>query len=133
MKIAHGRAARLPTDQRGETFTGRVWADPVLPRTDDGVVVNHVFFPPGARTHWHRHEIGQLLIVTYGAGWSLSRDGEGGELRVGDIVWIPAGQDHWHGAAAGTAMSHIAVSHGTTEWLEEVTDLDYEPDKERRA
>ncbi len=124
MKIIPGRAGGRPTEQRGETFTGTVWADPVLAPTE-GVTVNHVFFSPGARTYWHSHDIGQLLIVTYGSGWSLSRDGHGGEIRAGDTVWISAGEEHWHGAAPDTAMAHIAVSLGGHDWLEEVPEADY--------
>ena len=67
MRINRGREP-LPSEQRGPTFTGRVWADPVL-SPKDGVVVNVVFFEPGARTHWHHHEIAQVLHVTAGSGW----------------------------------------------------------------
>jgi quercetin dioxygenase-like cupin family protein len=131
MKIVPGRAVGRPTEQRGETFTGTVWGDPVLPPTE-GVAVNHVFFTPGARTYWHSHDIGQLLIVTYGSGWCLSRDGQGGEIRVGDTVWISAGEEHWHGAAADTAMGHVAVSLGGHAWLEEVLDVEYQKSTEAR-
>ena len=65
MKINHGRVAGMPSTQRGETFTGSVWSEPLL-RDVPGVVINTVFFPPGVRTHWHAHENGQILIVTHG-------------------------------------------------------------------
>jgi quercetin dioxygenase-like cupin family protein len=123
--IVEGRSAAQPTEQRGSTFTGVVWADPVVPKTD-GVVVNTVFFTPGARTHWHRHERGQLLQVISGEGWAVRDDGQGGRIRTGDTVWIPPGEKHWHGAAETTAMSHVAVSLGETEWLEPCTDEQYE-------
>ncbi len=124
MRINRGREP-LPSEQRGPTFTGRVWADPVL-SPQDGVVVNVVFFEPGARTHWHRHGIAQVLHVTAGAGWVQVRDGEGAPLSVGDTVHIPAGEVHWHGGTADTFVSHLAISVGETEWLEPVSDADYD-------
>jgi quercetin dioxygenase-like cupin family protein len=123
MRIARGRAD-APSEQRSSTFTGRVWADPVL-AASDGVTVNVVFFEPGARTHWHAHEIGQVLHVTHGAGWVQARDGEGGPITAGDVVHIGPGEEHWHGAAPGSYLLHVAVSLGVNEWLEPVSDDDY--------
>jgi quercetin dioxygenase-like cupin family protein len=60
MRISHGRVTEAPSENRTETFTGRVWADPVL-RAEDEVGVSTVFFEPGARTNWHAHGIGQVL------------------------------------------------------------------------
>ena len=65
MKIVHGRADGAVTEARGATFTGTVWGDPVLPTTD-GTTINSVTFTPGARTFWHHHERGQILVVTAG-------------------------------------------------------------------
>jgi quercetin dioxygenase-like cupin family protein len=123
MRIARGRAA-APSEQRSTTFTGRVWADPVLAPAD-GVAVNAVFFEPGARTHWHSHEIGQVLHVTHGEGWVQVRDGDGGPLTAGDVVHIGPGEEHWHGAAPDAYMLHVAVSLGGHEWLGPVSDDDY--------
>ena len=125
MKINRGREAGTQSERRSETFTGEVWADPVLPSTGN-VMINSVFFAPGARTHWHRHEAGQILVVTSGQGRVYSRDGEGGTIGVGDTVHIPPGEDHWHGADAGSYMVHLAISLGKSEWLEPVSDDDYE-------
>jgi 4-carboxymuconolactone decarboxylase len=88
-----------------------------------------VTFEPGARTAWHTHPGGQTLIVTAGAGrvqrWGAAVD----EIRAGDVVWIPAGVKHWHGAAPTTAMTHIALADAvdgrTVEWLEQVSDAQY--------
>jgi quercetin dioxygenase-like cupin family protein len=124
MRVARGRDGRA-SEHRTETFTGRVWADPVLPAVD-GVGVATVIFEPGARTHWHRHEIGQVLYVTHGEGRLQSADGTGHELRPGDVAHIPAGEVHWHGAAPGSLLVHVAVSLGTNEWLEPVSDADYD-------
>ncbi len=68
MKVIHGRDEHAKVDQRTDTFTGSVWGDPVLPKTD-GVLINSVHFGPCSRTYWHRHEGGQILEVTSGEGW----------------------------------------------------------------
>src|SRR5215475_11446504 len=65
MKINRGREAGAASELRTATFTGEVWGDPVLPETD-GVLINNVFFAPSARTHWHTHHQGQILVVTGG-------------------------------------------------------------------
>lgn len=76
MKINRGRVTDAPSDERGPTFTGKVWADPLLQGVPD-LLVNAVFFPPGSRTFWHRHEEGQILLVTQGHGYVQTRDSEG--------------------------------------------------------
>lgn len=125
MRIARGRAPGVPSEERGATFTGRVWADTVLD-PEDGVVVNNVFFEPGARTHWHTHAVTQVLYVLAGEGWVQVRGGVGGPITTGDTVQIPAGEEHWHGATRASYVLHLAVSVGETEWLDEVSDEDYE-------
>ena len=124
MRIAHGRAGK-PTELRTDTFTGTVLADAVLP-PEDGIVVNTVTFEPGARTYWHKHEVAQVLFVTHGEGRLQRDDGSGETLRPGDVAHIPAGEVHWHGAAPGSLLVHVAVSVGKTEWMHEVSDADYE-------
>lgn len=125
MQVNRGRRADAPSQERGPTFTGTVWADPVL-ATDDGVVVNAVFFPPGGRTHWHRHERGQILIVTNGRGYVQVRDGDGAWIGTGDVVYFPPGEEHWHGAGPDSYLTHTAISLGSTDWLDEVSGGDYE-------
>ncbi len=124
MKINHGRVKGRPSELRGPTFTGPVWADPLLAGVD-GVVANAVVFPAGSRTHWHTHSIGQILIVTHGRGFAVTAAGEGGEILPGDIVWFEAGERHWHGGGPDTLVSHIAISLGVTDWEAEVTELEY--------
>jgi quercetin dioxygenase-like cupin family protein len=123
MRISRGREGG-PSQERGPTFTGRVWADTVLP-AQDSVTVNNVFFEPGARTNWHRHEVLQVLYVTSGEGWVQTRDGRGGPLTAGDTVHISAGEEHWHGALQDCVMAHLAMSVGATEWLDPVSERDY--------
>jgi len=88
-----------------------------------------VTFEPGARTAWHTHPLGQTLIVTAGSGWVRQWDGPIQEIRAGDVVWIPPGQKHWHGATATSGMTHIAIQEHldgkNVEWMEQVTDDQY--------
>jgi len=113
-----------------EYFTGVVRMDPLnSPPEPARVAMVQVTFEPGARTAWHTHPLGQTLIVTSGCG-RVQRDGGPVEaIHAGDVVWFSPGEKHWHGAAATTAMSHIAVQEkqgGTAvQWLEHVTDAQY--------
>lgn len=124
MKVFPGRMEGRPSEQRSSTFSGVVWADPVMPTTDN-VTIASVFFSPGARTYWHTHEVGQVLNVTAGKGWVCVDGEEPQVIRQGDVVWIPAGERHWHGAAADSYMVHIATSIGKTGWQEEVAQAAY--------
>nr|WP_295738917.1 cupin domain-containing protein [uncultured Acidocella sp.] len=125
MKIMRGRHEGAKSESRGATFTGQVWADPVMPTTDK-VTISNVFFTPGARTHWHTHEQGQILQVVSGRGFVCKEGEPRQEIRPGDSVWIPAGERHWHGAAPDSFMLHTAISLGKTDWENAVTDQDYE-------
>lgn len=124
MLIIRGSAAGSRSEQRSDTFTGTVWADPVLPQVD-GVAVNHVIFSPGARSYWHSHERGQLLHVTGGQGWVCRREGQAEPVRAGDLVWAPPGERHWHGAGDRHVLVHLAVSLGATAWQDEVDEEEY--------
>jgi 4-carboxymuconolactone decarboxylase len=113
-----------------EHFTGSARVDqPFQAGAPGRASGGRVTFEPGARTAWHTHPLGQTLIVTSGVGrvqrWGDPVD----EIRPGDVVWIPAGQKHWHGASPTTAMSHIAISEQldgrVVEWMEKVTDEQY--------
>jgi quercetin dioxygenase-like cupin family protein len=126
MKINRGREADLASEDRtdADTFTGIVWADPVL-RGAPGLTVNTVFFGPGGRTYWHRHDRGQVLLVTAGRGYVRTRADSGDWLAAGDVVYSEPGEEHWHGAGGETFLVHTAVSLGETKWLEEVAESDY--------
>ncbi|HZQ63675.1 MAG TPA: cupin domain-containing protein [Gaiellaceae bacterium] len=125
MRIARGRAHGAGSEERGPAFTGRVWADPVLSAEGD-VGVNSVFFEPGARTHWHTHAIGQVLYVTHGEGYVVTRDGVGGRISAGDVVHVAAGEEHWHGASPTAYLLHLAISLGPATWLDPVEEADYQ-------
>ena len=113
-----------------ENFTGAVRVDPlfraVAPARAAG---SYVTFEPGARTAWHTHPNGQVLVVTAGVGRVQRWGGPIEEIRPGDVVRIAPGQKHWHGAAPTTAMTHLAVGEHqdgkTVDWLEKVGDADY--------
>ena len=111
-------------------FTGSVRVDPLFDASAPSRVSGaSVTFEPGARTAWHTHPLGQTLIVTAGAGWVRQWEGPVQEIRAGDVVWIPPGQKHWHGATATTGMTHIAINEyldgKKVEWMEKVTDEQY--------
>ena len=114
----------------GEWFTGAVRIDPLFganaPARSAG---NAVTFEPGARTAWHTHPLGQVLIVTAGGGWAQRDGGPIEEIRPGDVVWFSPGEKHWHGATPTTAMTHIAIQEKkdgeVVDWMEQVTQEQY--------
>src|SRR5271165_5165867 len=89
-------SARGPADW----FTGTVRIDPLFQSAAPARAVgNSVTFEPGARTAWHTHPLGQVLIVTAGCGRARRWGGPVEEIRPGDVLWIAPGEKHWHGAA----------------------------------
>lgn len=115
-----------------ERFTGDVYMTPIYAGTGPSrMTVALVRFTPGARTNWHSHAVGQTLHVTEGVGLVGTRDGTVLRIRAGDTVICPPGEDHWHGAAADTFMSHLAMLEagpdGTdpTTWLEPLPEQQY--------
>jgi 4-carboxymuconolactone decarboxylase len=113
-----------------QNFTGTVRVDSPFRGSDPARISGGIVtFEPGARTAWHTHPLGQTLIVTAGHGWVQSAGGPKEEIRPGDIVWIPPGDKHWHGATATLGMTHIAISEAldgkTVNWMEQVSDEQY--------
>lgn len=105
----------------GSQFTGSVFPYLTMAATD-GVTINTVNFTPCARTFWHSHENGQILIVLAGRGLIQTEGGPVRVLRAGDTVWAPPGETHWHGASTESFMTHTAISLGITQWADEVTE-----------
>jgi quercetin dioxygenase-like cupin family protein len=111
-------------------FTGSVRIDSPfqcsVPARVGGAIVT---FEPGARTAWHRHPLGQTLIVTSGCGWVQSEGSSKVLIRPGDVIWCPPNEKHWHGATPTTAMTHIAIVEQldgkSVEWMEKVSDEQY--------
>jgi quercetin dioxygenase-like cupin family protein len=112
-------------------FTGTVRIDPLFPVASPARAAgNAVTFEPGARTAWHTHPLGQVLIVTAGCGRTQREGGPVEEIRPGDVVVFAPSEKHWHGAAPTTAMTHIAIQESldgkAVEWLEKVSDEQYQ-------
>jgi quercetin dioxygenase-like cupin family protein len=115
----------------GNWFTGDVRIDsPFYGSGAARVGGATVTFEPGARTAWHSHPLGQLLIVTAGFGRAQRKGGQIEDIRPGDIVWFEPNEKHWHGAAPTTAMTHIAIAEAldgkVVDWLEHVSATQYE-------
>jgi 4-carboxymuconolactone decarboxylase len=113
-----------------EHFTGSARIDPLFSaNTPSHTSGGSVTFERGARTAWHSHPLGQTLIVTAGRGWVQQWGGQIEEIRQGDVVSIPPGVKHWHGATANTSVTHIAIQESlngnTVEWMERVSDEQY--------
>ena len=120
-----------PNDAYAAYFDGQSYLATV---SDEQVGVHNVTFEPGCRNHWHIHHAteggGQLLLCAAGRGWYQEWGGPARALQPGDVVHIPAGVKHWHGAAADSWFSHLAVEVAgedvRTEWCEPVDPAAYE-------
>lgn len=124
----------FPTGNRNDAyadyFTGQSYLKMLSVRQ---AAIGNVTFEPGCRNHWHIHCAksggGQILLVTAGRGYYQAWGEEPRELHPGDVVNIPAGVKHWHGAAADSWFAHLAVEvpaeEGKTEWCEPVSDEAY--------
>ena len=124
------KPGEAPAPGPASYFTGPVTVTSPFKGTADARLGGAtVTFQPGARTNWHTHPLGQLLIVTEGRGWVQSEGGPAQEYGPGDTVWIAPGVKHWHGAARTSTMTHVAVSEAlegqSVTWLEPVSDADY--------
>ena len=121
-----------------QNFTGTARVERLFVPTEPlRASVGSVAFEPNARTHWHTHPLGQTLIVTAGIGRVQRWGGPVEEVRTGDVVHIPPGVKHWHGASATSGMTHLAMSEAvngkTVDWLEPVTDAQFEPTPQAAA
>ena len=113
-----------------ENFTGGVRVEMLFEAQEPSHASGgSVTFEPGARTAWHSHPRGQILIVTAGTGRVQRWGGPIEEIQAGDVVRIPAGEKHWHGASPQASMTHIAITEhrdGTVvQWMEKVSDEQY--------
>ncbi|WP_234838047.1 (R)-mandelonitrile lyase [Sinorhizobium meliloti] len=111
-------------------FSGHVVIDPLFPANEfTGATGGLVTFAPGARTAWHTHPAGQILMVTEGRGWIQEEGSEKREINPGDVIWIPVGVNHWHGATNTSGMAHTAISYmrdgSNVIWGELVTDEEF--------
>jgi 4-carboxymuconolactone decarboxylase len=113
-----------------QTFTGNAQVEMLFEAVDPSHASGGtVTFEPGARTAWHSHPRGQILIITSGTGRAQRWGDPIEEVHAGDVVRIPAGQKHWHGASPYASMTHLAISEhrdGTVvQWMEQVSDEQY--------
>lgn len=123
-------ASRTPYDAPPEHFTGKARVAPLFsPTAPARASAAYVTFTPGARTDWHTHPLGQTLVVTEGSGLIQFWDSPIQRIERGDVVSIPPGQKHWHGASATAAMTHLAIQEQvdgkSVAWLEKVGDTQY--------
>ncbi len=114
-----------------EYFTGTVLIDQPFKGTEPACIGGAIVtFEPSARTAWHTHPLGQILIVTAGSGLAQREGGQIEQIHPGDIVWFAPNEKHWHGAAPTTAMTHIAIAEAldgkVVDWLEQVTNAQYQ-------
>ena len=113
-------------------FTGTAWLQ-MLVNNDSiyNTTIGNVTFEPGARTNWHKHPGGQILLVTDGKGYYQERGKQAQLIKKGDVVRIPPNTEHWHGAAPDSSLTHVAISPNTDKgsviWLQPVTDEEYVP------
>ncbi|MDP9227969.1 MAG: cupin domain-containing protein [Actinomycetota bacterium] len=122
-----------PKSKRGpeDWFTGEVWMEEIAsPPAPARIQALSVRFTPGARTAWHRHPFGQVLHVTEGEGRAQRKGGPVEVIRPGDRISFEPGEEHWHGAAPATGMTHLALQEADedrvpTYWGEHVADDDY--------
>ena len=111
-------------------FSGNAFLAPLLARdTTNDFVLGNVTFEPKARTHWHTHPRGQVLIVTEGEGFNQEKGKPAQCIKKGDVINVPANVEHWHGATASSEMVHIAITNYKGEenviWLQPVTDEEF--------
>ncbi len=118
-----------------EHFTGTAYIESLFSANDpfksNGGAVT---FLPEARSHWHTHPAGQVLVVTEGTGWVQEKGGERIRMQAGDVIWTKPGISHWHGATASTAVTHYAIQQykdgENVVWGEPVTDAQYNGEAE---
>lgn len=133
-KTAPEDAVLFPTGTKNtnDNFKGDVWVHGLVDAdSSNQAAVGNVTFAPGARSRWHIHPGGQILLATDGVGYYQEQGQPKLILRKGDVVKCPANIPHWHGASADTAFVQIAITdraNGPTEWLEHVTDEEYHAD-----
>ena len=125
------RSGSRPTKKASsDWFSGTVWQDPLIEAPEPARVrAVAVTFEPSSRTAWHTHPLGQTLYVRSGKGLIGLRGQKPNIINAGDTIWIPPGEEHWHGATTTNIMTHIAIQEAlngqVADWLEKVTDDDY--------
>lgn len=122
MYFERGRTAAPSTNGPEGVITGLMSMDTRL--SANGVGINGVVFQAGARTNWHSHTVGQIFLVTLGRGIVATRE-RTQIIQAGDVLYTPAGEQHWHGGAPDSFVAYTAISLGTTDWAEALLDSEY--------
>jgi quercetin dioxygenase-like cupin family protein len=114
-----------PTNFVGNARIDPLFAVPIPSKVSAG----YVTFEPGARSMWHTHPLGQMLVVTMGTGWVQQEGAQKQVIKPGDVIWTPPGVKHWHGATSTTSVTHMAIQEAldgkNVEWLEPVTEAQF--------
>lgn len=112
-----------------DNFTGTAYLHPMIAAdTSNTVAVGNVTFEPGARSKWHYHPGGQILLATGGTGYYQEQGSPLRILRKGDVVKCSPNRPHWHGASPKDEFVQLAITdakNGPTVWLQPVTDAEY--------
>jgi quercetin dioxygenase-like cupin family protein len=113
-----------------ETFTGKAWNIGLVANdTTYNTLVGNVYFEPGARSHWHIHPSGQILIITDGVGYHQIKGEPRQIIKKGDVIKCPPNVMHWHGASAEVGMQQMYIlpntQKGVVKWLQAVSDEEY--------
>jgi quercetin dioxygenase-like cupin family protein len=124
--------AIFPKGEKGaaENFTGNAWNTPLVANDSTyNTVIGNVYFEPGARSNWHMHPSGQILLITDGVGYHQLKGQPRQTIRKGDVVQCPANVEHWHGASPDTGMQQLYIlpktERGIVTWLQKVTHEEY--------
>ncbi|WP_219621442.1 (R)-mandelonitrile lyase [Cupriavidus pauculus] len=122
--------SRAPMPAPAQNFVGTVRLAPMFAGSAPSRLSSgQVTFEAGARSAWHTHPAGQMLVVTAGHGWIQQEGQPKQEIGPGDVVWTPPGVKHWHGATTGGPLTHLAIQESVdgknVSWLEPVSDDQY--------
>ena len=117
-----------------EKFTGNAWNTPLVANDSTyNTVLGNVYFEPGARSNWHSHPSGQILIITDGVGYHQIKGQAKQTIRKGDVIKCPPNVQHWHGASPDVGMQQLYIlpktEKGLVTWLQKVTDEEYNNSK----
>ena len=132
MKISEKQDTIFPKGEKApaDYFTGIAWVKMLVPNDPTlNCQIGNVMFEPGARNNWHTHPGGQILIAIEGTGYYQEKGKPIQLFRKGDVIKIPPDIEHWHGATPDSEFTHLAINtntqKGVVEWLQKVTDEEY--------
>ncbi|MDB5245950.1 MAG: cupin [Segetibacter sp.] len=111
-------------------FTGKAWNTSLVANdTVYNTLVGNVYFEPGARSNWHTHPAGQILIITDGIGYHQIKGQPRQTIKKGDVVKCPPNAMHWHGASPESGLQQLYIisntEKGIVQWLHPVSDAEY--------